>query len=44
MVGLIEAAHNYEPQEGVIFENYARLRIKGIVVISASLQIYVEEQ
>ena len=26
MIGLIEAAHNYEPQEGVIFENYARLR------------------
>ena len=32
MVGLIEAAHNYEPQEGVIFENYARLRIKGAIV------------
>ena len=45
MVGLIEAAHNYEPQEGVIFENYARLRIKGAIVdYSASPPIYVEEQ
>ena len=32
MVGLIEAAHNYEPQEGVTFENYARLRVKGAIV------------
>ena len=32
MIGLIEAAHNYEPQEGVIFENYARLRVKGAIV------------
>ena len=32
MVGLIEAAHNYEIQEGVTFENYARLRIKGAII------------
>jgi RNA polymerase sigma factor for flagellar operon FliA len=32
MVGLIEAAHNYEPQEGVTFENYARLRVKGAII------------
>lgn len=32
MVGLIEAAHNYAPQEGVTFENYARLRVKGSIV------------
>jgi len=32
MVGLIEAAHNYEPHEGVIFENYARLRVKGAII------------
>ena len=32
MVGLIEAAHNYAPQEGVTFENYARLRIKGAII------------
>ena len=29
MVGLIEAAHNYAPQEGVTFENYAELRLKA---------------
>ena len=32
MVGLIEAAHNYAPQEGVTFENYARLRVKGAII------------
>lgn len=32
MVGLIEAAHNYEPQDGVVFENYARLRVKGAII------------
>ena len=32
MVGLIEAAHNYQPHEGVVFENYARLRIKGAII------------
>lgn len=32
MVGLIEAAHNYEPQDGVTFENYARLRVKGSII------------
>ena len=32
MVGLIEAAHNYEPQDGVTFENYARLRVKGAII------------
>lgn len=32
MVGLIEAAHNYTPKEGVTFENYARLRIKGAII------------
>ena len=32
MVGLIEAAHNYTPKEGVTFENYARLRIKGEII------------
>ena len=32
MVGLIEAAHNYEPHEGVVFESYARLRVKGAIV------------
>ena len=31
MVGLIEAAHNYEPHDGVSFENYARLRVKAII-------------
>ena len=31
MVGLIEAAHN-EPHEGVVFESYARLRVKGAIV------------
>ena len=29
MVGLIEAAHNYTPQDDVSFVNYARLRVKG---------------
>ena len=32
MVGLIEAAHNYTPQEDVSFVNYARLRVKGAIV------------
>ena len=32
MVGLIEAAHNYAPQDGVSFEHYARLRVKGSIV------------
>ena len=32
MIGLIEAAHNYEKKEGVAFESYARLRIKGSIV------------
>lgn len=32
MVGLIEAAHNYEPHDGVVFESYARLRVKGAIV------------
>ena len=32
MVGLIEAAHNYEPHDGVSFENYARLRVKGAII------------
>ena len=32
MIGLIEAAHNYEQKEGVAFESYARLRIKGAIV------------
>ena len=32
MIGLIEAAHNYEQKEGVNFESYARLRIKGSIV------------
>jgi len=32
MVGLIEAAHNYQPQDGVVFENYARLRVKGSII------------
>ena len=32
MVGLIEAAHNYKPKDGVAFETYARLRIKGSIV------------
>ena len=32
MVGLIEAAHNYEPHEGVVFESYASLRVKGAIV------------
>ena len=32
MVGLIEAAHNYQPHEGVVFENYARLRVKGAII------------
>lgn len=32
MVGLIEAAHNYTPQDNVSFVNYARLRIKGAIV------------
>ena len=32
MVGLIEAAHNYEPHDGVVFESYARLWVKGAIV------------
>ena len=32
MIGLIEAAHNYKPKDGVTFESYARLRIKGSIV------------
>ena len=32
MVGLIEAAHNYTPQDDVSFVNYARLRVKGAIV------------
>tara|TARA_B100000963_G_scaffold151686_1_gene132152 strand:+ start:563 stop:1270 length:708 start_codon:yes stop_codon:yes gene_type:complete len=32
MVGLIEAAHNYQPHDGVSFENYARLRVKGAII------------
>ena len=32
MIGLIEAAHNYKPKDGVSFESYARLRIKGSIV------------
>lgn len=32
MIGLLEAAHNYEIKEGVTFENYARLRVKGSIV------------
>ena len=32
MMGLVEAAHNYSPREGVSFQIYARLRIKGSIV------------
>ena len=32
MIGLIEAAHNYQKKDGVAFESYARLRIKGSIV------------
>ena len=32
MIGLIEAAHNYKERDGVAFESYARLRIKGSIV------------
>jgi len=32
MMGLIEAAHKYENREGVAFESYARMRIKGSIV------------
>ena len=32
MVGLIEASHNYTPQDGVTFESYARLRVKGAII------------
>ena len=32
MIGLIEAAHNYKVKEGVNFESYARLRIKGSII------------
>ena len=32
MVGLVEAAHNYSPQDDVPFASYARLRIKGAIV------------
>ena len=32
MMGLVEAAHNYSPREGVTFQIYARLRIKGSIV------------
>ncbi len=32
MMGLVEAAHNYSPQQGVTFPIYARLRIKGSIV------------
>ena len=32
MIGLIEAAHNYKIKDGVAFESYARLRIKGSIV------------
>lgn len=32
MIGLIEAAHNYKHKDGVVFESYARLRIKGSIV------------
>ena len=32
MLGLIEAAHNYKVKEGVSFESYARLRIKGSII------------
>lgn len=32
MMGLVEAAHNYTPRDGVTFSIYARLRIKGSIV------------
>jgi RNA polymerase sigma factor for flagellar operon FliA len=32
MMGLVEAAHNYKPREGVNFQIYARMRIKGSIV------------
>ena len=32
MVGLVEAAHNYSPQNDVPFASYAKLRIKGAIV------------
>ena len=32
MMGLVEAAHNYTPRDGVSFSIYARLRIKGSIV------------
>ena len=32
MIGLIEAAHNYENREGSAFEAYARMRIKGSII------------
>jgi RNA polymerase sigma factor for flagellar operon FliA len=32
MVGLVEAAHNYSPQDDVPFASYAKLRIKGAIV------------
>ena len=32
MVGLVEAAHNYSPQNDAPFASYAKLRIKGAIV------------
>ena len=32
MMGLVEAAHNYKPHDGVSFQIYARMRIKGSIV------------
>ena len=32
MVGLIEAAHNYTPQDDVSFVNYARLGLKELLL------------
>ena len=32
MVGLVQAAHNYSPQNDVPFASYAKLRIKGAIV------------
>ena len=44
MVGLIEAAHNYEPHEGVVFESYASLRVKGAIGLFAKVFKFVQGQ
>ena len=45
MEGLVAAAQKYSPKDGVTFQQYAQLRIRGSIIdYLRKIQIYVEQQ